>query len=135
VLVGSRRMFPIVSYLAYAFGKLGIRAVLIDQVAGLGPEQAAIADGADVVLAVSCAPYAPATVEIAAAAHRRGVPVLALTDGPLSPLAGNCKLWLEVAEADYGAFRSMAATFALAMTLAVATADASGVAAAPDLAG
>ena len=135
VLVGSRRMFPVVSYLAYAFGKLGIRAVLIDQVAGLGPEQAAIADAGDVVLAVSCAPYAPATVEIAAAAHRRGVPVLALTDSALSPLAGNCTLWLEVAEADYGAFRSMAATFALAMTLAVATAEHSGVSAAPDLAG
>ncbi|AMJ63955.1 RpiR family transcriptional regulator [Bosea sp. PAMC 26642] len=135
VLIGSRRMFPVVSYLAYAFGKLGIRAVLVDQIAGLGPEQAAIAALDDVVLAVSCAPYAPATVEIAAAAHRRGVPVLALTDSALSPLAENCTHWLEVAEADYGAFRSMAATFALAMTLAVATAETSGVSAAPDLAG
>jgi DNA-binding MurR/RpiR family transcriptional regulator len=133
VLVGARRMFPVVSYLAYAFGKLGIRAVLVDHVAGLGPEQAAIADSGDVVLAVSYAPYAPATVEIAAAAHRRGVPVLALTDSALSPLAENCRLWLEVAEADYGAFRSVAATFALAMTLAVATAEKSGLSAAPEL--
>jgi DNA-binding MurR/RpiR family transcriptional regulator len=135
VLVGARRMFPVVSYLAYAFGKLGIRAVLVDHVAGLGPEQAALAGQDDVMLAVSCAPYAAATVEIAAAAHRRGVPVLALTDGALSPLAKNCRLWLEVAEADYGAFRSMAATFALAMTLAVATAERSGVPTAPDPAG
>lgn len=135
VLVGARRMFPVVSYLAYAFGKLGIRAVLVDHVAGLGPEQAALAGPRDVVLAVSCAPYAPVTVEIAAAAHRRGVPVLALTDSALSPLAGNCRLWLEVAEADYGEFRSMAATFALAMTLAVATAEKSGMPADPDLAG
>jgi DNA-binding MurR/RpiR family transcriptional regulator len=133
VLVGARRMFPVVSYLAYAFGKLGIRAVLVDNIASLGPEQAAIAENGDVVLAVSYAPYAPATVEIAAAAHRRGVPVLALTDSALSPLTQNCRLWLEVAEADYGAFRSVAATFALAMTLAVATAEKSGLSASPEL--
>jgi len=133
ILVGARRMFPVVSYLAYAFGKLGIRAVLVDQVAGLGPEQAAIAEIGDVVFAVSYAPYAPVTVEIAAAAHRRGVAVLALTDSALSPLAENCALWLEVAEADHGAFRSVAATFALAMTLAVAAAEKSGLSANPDL--
>jgi DNA-binding MurR/RpiR family transcriptional regulator len=133
VLVGARRMFPVVSYLAYAFGKLGIRAVLVDNLAGLGPEQAAIAGPGDVVLAVSYAPYAAMTVEIAAAAHQRGVPVLALTDSALSPLAENCRLWLEVAEADYGAFRSVAATFAVAMTLAVATAEKSGLSADPDL--
>ncbi len=135
VLVGARRMFPVVSYLAYAFGNLGIRAVLVDHVAGLGPEQAAIARPGDVMLAVSYAPYAAVTVEIAAAAHRRGIPVLVLTDSALSPLAENCRLWLEVAEADYGAFRSMAATFALAMTLAVATAEKSGANAGPALAG
>lgn len=135
ILVGARRMFPVVAYLAYAFGKLGIRTVLIDHVGALGPEQAAIAGPGDVMLAVSCAPYAPVTVEIAAAVHRRGVKVLALTDSSLSPLAENCHLWLEVVEADYGAFRSMAATFAVAMTLAVATAERAGLSAAPDLAG
>jgi DNA-binding MurR/RpiR family transcriptional regulator len=123
VLVGSRRMFPVASYLAYAFAKLGIRAILVDQIAGLGPEQALVARPDDVLLAVSCAPYTPATIDIAAEAHRRGVPVIAITDGPLSPLAQNCSVWLEVREADYGAFRSMAATFALAMTLAVGTAE------------
>ena len=123
ILVGARRMFAVVSYLAYAFGKLGIRAILVDQVAGLGAEQAAVARKDDVLLVISCAPYTPSTIDIAAEAHQRGVPVISLTDGPLSPLAQNCRLWLEVREADYGAFRSMAATFALAMTLAVGTAE------------
>lgn len=126
VLVGMRRMFPVVSYLAYTFARLGIRASLVDHVAGLGPEQAALAGERDVVLAVSCAPYAALTVEMAAAAHRRGIPVLALTDSAISPLAENCRLWLEVREADHGEFRSLAATFALAMTLAVATAERAG---------
>lgn len=123
VLVGARRMFPVVSYLAYAFAKVGVRAVLVDNIASLGAEQAAIARTGDVVLAVSCAPYTPATIEIAADAHERGIPVIALTDSALSPLAERCTLWLEVKEADYGAFRSIAATFALAMTLAVGAAE------------
>ncbi|KRE14634.1 RpiR family transcriptional regulator [Bosea sp. Root483D1] len=123
ILVGARRMFPVVSYLAYVFGKLGIRAVLIDNVASLGPEQAAIARKGDVVVALSCAPYTPATIAIAADAHRKGIPVIAVTDGALSPLAQNCLLWIAVEEADYGAFRSMTATFALAMTLAVGAAE------------
>lgn len=123
ILVGARRMFTVVSYLAYAFGKLGIRAVLVDNIAALGPEQAAIAREGDVVVAVSCAPYTPATVAMAAQAHAKGIPVIAITDSALSPLAQHCSLWLEVEEADYGAFRSMSATFALAMTLAVGTAE------------
>lgn len=123
VLIGARRMFPVVSYLAYAFGKLGIRAVLVDNVASLGQEQASIARAGDVVLAVSCAPYTPATVAMAAEAHGKGIPVVAITDGALSPLAQHCSLWLEVEESDYGAFRSMSASFALAMTLAVGTAE------------
>lgn len=123
ILVGARRMFAVVSYLAYAFGKLGIRAVLVDNIAALGPEQAAIAREGDVVVAVSCAPYTPATVAMAAQAHAKGIPVIAITDSALSPLAQHCSLWLEVEEADYGAFRSMSATFALAMTLAVGTAE------------
>lgn len=123
ILVGARRMFPVVSYLAYAFGKLGIRAVLVDNIAALGPEQAAIAHKRDVVVAVSCAPYTPATVTMAAQAHAKDIPVIAITDSALSPLAQHCSLWLEVEEADYGAFRSMSATFVLAMTLAVGTAE------------
>lgn len=122
-LVGVRRSFPVVSYLAYVFGGLGVSAVLVDNVAGLGPEQAAVAGPQDALIAVSFTPYAQSTLDIAAAAHRRGVPVLALTDSALSPLSETSKLWIEVVEADFGAFRSVGATLALATTLAVATAE------------
>ena len=54
------------------------------------------------------------------------MPVVAITDSPFSPLVPLGDVWLELAEADYGAFRSLAATWALAMTLAVATAEARG---------
>lgn len=122
-LVGARRVFPIAAYLAYAFGKLGVRAHLVDHVAQLGPEQVAAATERDALLAISFTPYAPTTVEFAQGACRRGIPVVAITDSPFSPLVGNAEVWLEVAEADYGAFRSLSASFALAMTLAVGTAE------------
>jgi DNA-binding MurR/RpiR family transcriptional regulator len=122
-LLGARRVFPVTAYWAYAFAKLGMRANLVDHVAHLGPEQMALAAERDAVLAISFTPYAPVTVELAAASARRGIPVVAVTDSPFSPLVAAADVWLEVAEADYGAFRSLSASFALAMTLAVGTAE------------
>jgi DNA-binding MurR/RpiR family transcriptional regulator len=125
-LLGARRVFPVAAYLAYAFGQLRVRTYLVDHVAQLGPEQLATATPEDAVLAVSFTPYAATTVELATAAARRGVPLVVITDTPFSPLAKAADVWLEVAEADYGAFRSLAASFALAMTLAVGTAERRG---------
>lgn len=121
-LLGTRRAFPATAYLAYALGRLGVRCELVEQVAGLGPEKIAVAGIDDVALAVSFTPYAPLTLELATAAHRRGVPVVAITDSPFSPLIAVATVWLEVVEADHAAFRTLAGTFALAATLAVAVA-------------
>ena len=125
-LVGARRVFPIATALFYAFAKLGLRSVLVDNTGSLAPEQAVNAMPRDALLVVSFAPYAPVSVEMARIAKSRDVPVVAITDSPFSPLVPLCDVWLELAEADFGAFRSLAATNALAMTLAVATAEARG---------
>ena len=77
----------------------------------------------DAVLAISFTPYAPVTADLAAAAARRDVPVVAITDSAFSPLVTSADVWIEVAEADFGAFRSLSASFALAMALAVGTAE------------
>ncbi|HET7717025.1 MAG TPA: MurR/RpiR family transcriptional regulator [Bauldia sp.] len=119
-LLGLRRAFPVTAYLAYALAKLGLRAVLVDQVAALGPEQLAGAGKRDALVAVSFAPYTPATVELAAQAAGRKVPVIAITDSPLSPLSPTAEIQLEIVEADYAGFRSLSATLSLAMALAVA---------------
>ena len=92
----------------------------------LGREQIALAGPRDAVLAVSYTPYAPATVDLTTIAAQRGNPVVAITDSPSSPLARLATVRLDVEEADHGAFRSLAATFALAMTLAVGTAERKG---------
>jgi DNA-binding MurR/RpiR family transcriptional regulator len=122
-LLGARRVFPIAAYLAYAFGKLGIRVSLVDHIGLMGTEQIAAVTPRDAVLAISFTPYAPVTAELASAAARRNVPVVAITDSAFSPLVYGSDVWIEVAEADYGAFRSLSASFALAMTLAVGTAE------------
>ena len=130
-LAGARRVFPVAAYLAYACGKLGLKFALVDHVGGLGPEQAAHAGVKDALIAISFAPYAPGTLDLASALRERGVPIVAITDSAFSPLAPLANVWLELAEADFGAFRSLAATFALVMTLAVAVADARGMATPP----
>ncbi len=121
-LLGLRRAFPVTAYLAYALAKLGLRAVLVDQVAALAPEQISGATRRDALIAVSFAPYTPVTVELTRSAAERHVPVVAITDSPLSPLAPSAKVQLEIVEADYSGFRSLSATLCLAMALAVATA-------------
>ena len=122
-LVGLRRSFPIASYMAYAFGKLGVRAILVDAVGGLAAEQITFAGAQDAVLAISFAPYAAETVSLVQAAAARGVPLVSVTDSPFSPLAQIGGPWIEIAEANFEGFRSMAATLTLAMTLTVAIAE------------
>jgi DNA-binding MurR/RpiR family transcriptional regulator len=121
-LLATRRSFPVTSYLGYALRRMKIRCELVDQIAGLAPEQISQLSARDALLVVSFAPYAQATQQLAEAAHRAAIPIVAITDSPLSPLVLISSCWLEVAEADFGGFRSLAATFALAMTLAVAVA-------------
>jgi DNA-binding MurR/RpiR family transcriptional regulator len=121
-LLGLRRSYPIAAYMAYAFGKLGVHAILVDAVGGLAAEQMNFATAEDAVLAISFAPYAAETVELARASAHRSVPLVAITDSPLSPLARIAKPWIEVTEANFEGFRSMAATLTLAMTLTVAVA-------------
>lgn len=127
-LVGARRSFPVVCYLAYAMRKLGLRCELVDQVGDLAAEQVALIAPADAVLAVSFTPYAQSSVELTATARRRDVPVALITNSPFSPLVQSATAWLEVAEADHAAFRSLAATFTLATALAVAVAERRGTA-------
>jgi DNA-binding MurR/RpiR family transcriptional regulator len=122
-LVGLRRSFPITTYMAYAFGKLGVRNVLVNAVGGLAQEDVSFATARDCVLAISFRPYASETVALATQAAEVGVPVVAITDSVFSPLSPLAQVWIEVEEAAFEGFRSMAATMALAMCLTVAVAE------------
>jgi DNA-binding MurR/RpiR family transcriptional regulator len=117
--VGFRRAFPVTSYMAYALEKMQIPAMLHSAVGHLDARHA-LAPG-DALVAVTFAPYTPATVELAAYARERGVPVVAVTDTLTSPLRRLDATILSVAEVDVGAFRALSAPLCLALTLVVAT--------------
>ncbi|MBL9062877.1 MurR/RpiR family transcriptional regulator [Tabrizicola sp.] len=119
-LAGFRRSFPVASYLAYVFDKLGVAAVLHDGVAGLG-HRSSLRPG-DALLAITFAPYSEETLALASHARDSGLPVVVLTDPPASQLAGIADTILTVTEIDFGAFRSLSAVIALALSLAVAVA-------------
>ena len=73
-VVGQRRAFAVATYLAYAFGQLGPRTHLLDGAGGMTLHQASFIAAADVLVAVSFAPYAPETLAVARRAVERGAP-------------------------------------------------------------
>jgi DNA-binding MurR/RpiR family transcriptional regulator len=80
----------------------------------------------DALLAITFAPYSEETIAMAQDAHDRGLPVVALTDRLTGPLARAASTTITVTEVDFGAFRSLSATIALAISLAVAVGSARG---------
>jgi DNA-binding MurR/RpiR family transcriptional regulator len=123
-VIGLRRAFPVASYLAYVFDKVQVPAMLHDGV-GLLDHRFALRPS-DALLAIAFAPYSEETLALAQDARARGLPVVALTDRPGSPLARLSDAVLLVPEMDFGAFRSLSATITLALTLAVAVGAARG---------
>lgn len=123
-LIGQRRSFPVVAGMAYAFGKLGVRTVLVGSGIGIDTETIGFATPADAAIAVSFAPYASTTLAQAQSLKERHVPLVAITDTPFSPLALDAEAWIEVNETDFEGFRSLSATMAVAMIITVAVAKA-----------
>jgi DNA-binding MurR/RpiR family transcriptional regulator len=121
-VVGLRRAFPVARYLAYVFEKMSVPAMLHDGVGKLDHRFALRPK--DAVLAITFAPYSEETLTLAQDAKARGLPVVALTDRMTSPLVRFSDAVLTVPEVDFGAFRSLSATIALAIALAVAVGSA-----------
>ena len=116
-LAAARRAFPVGAYLAYALQHTGKPVHWLN---GLGAmqqlEMRALRPG-DVMLAVSFAPYAQETLELAQAAVARGAHLLAITDSQLSPLAAQASVVLVAQDGATFGFRSLTSTLALAQSL------------------
>lgn len=119
-LVAQGRSYPVAHYLAYALGRLELRAHLNDGVGGLTRIVGEMATSDDVMVAISFRNYSPDVVAVVDAAAARGVPVIAITDSPLSPIAGPAKISFELRSDPERAFRSLVAPIALAQTLVIA---------------
>jgi DNA-binding MurR/RpiR family transcriptional regulator len=117
-VVGLRRSFPVASYLAYVLDRMQV-PVLLHSAVGGAVHQHSIRPG-DAVVAITFPPYSAETIDLAQRAAREGIPVLAITDDPASPVCAAARECLAVREVDVGAFRTLSATVALAAALAVA---------------
>jgi DNA-binding MurR/RpiR family transcriptional regulator len=122
-LVARRRAYPVTAHMAYAFATLGIRHQMVASPNGIDADLVRFAGPKDAAIAISFSPYAPESIAQAEMLAGQGVPVIAMTDSAFSPLARLATTWLEVAEADFAGFRSLAASMSLGMAIPVAIAE------------
>ncbi|PBB19949.1 MurR/RpiR family transcriptional regulator [Mesorhizobium sp. WSM4313] len=116
-VIGSKRAFPVTTYLSLTLSQQGVRNVLVDNVGSTALDQVGCISPRDAVLAVSFSPYNSITPDLVAVAHERKARILTITDSTFSPLAKLSDTWLEVVEQDFGGFRSLAASLAVGMAL------------------
>jgi DNA-binding MurR/RpiR family transcriptional regulator len=128
VFLGQRASFGIAHHLRYTCDWLRAGTQLVANPAGAGNDELAELTQADLLVAVSQAPYSVQTVQCAQQAQSRGVPVLALTDSALSPLARTASIVLLFDAASPSFFHSMTGVQALAETLMAAVAEQGGAA-------
>jgi DNA-binding MurR/RpiR family transcriptional regulator len=121
-LIGQLRSTPVVELLRYILTMLGKRCVLLDPGGGLATHMARAMRAGDVLMAVSFRFYANEVVNVVEEAGRNGVPIIAISDSTLSPLAKSARVLFAVPEHEYTFSRSLAAPMCLAQALTVALA-------------
>ncbi|MGI9494393.1 MAG: MurR/RpiR family transcriptional regulator [Geminicoccaceae bacterium] len=118
-IVGHRRAFPVASYLTYLLSELGCRTSLLDGIGGMFEQQSRSVRRGSTLIVVSFRPYSPDVMTLVERCHEDRVPIIGITDGPLSPLARLAEVSLEVIESEVQDFRALSASMTLALALAV----------------
>lgn len=121
-IIGQLRSEPIAVLLRYLLTMLRRKVVLLDPAGGLAQEMAKAIEPGDLLVAISFRHYAKEVVSIVEAVAAAAIPVLAITDSMLSPLAKDAAVLFTVPEEEYSFSRSLAAPMCLVQCLAVATA-------------
>lgn len=119
-VMGARRSFVVASYMSYALHHIEKQTFLVNGLGGMYSEQVQAIDREDALLVVSFAPYAQESRKVAEEAHRRGIPLVVITDSNLSPLVTLADVALLVHEAEVKSFRGLTASLCLTQTLAIA---------------
>ena len=120
-VLAQRRAFPVAGYLAYALSQLELRTHLLDGAGGMLRESLRAVAPGDVLVVASFRNYSPEVLEASLTAAGRGIPVIAITDGPLSPLKASARVCFELADDSSKPFRSLVAPLCLAQALVVST--------------
>lgn len=121
-LIGQLRSAPVVELLRYVLTMLGKRTQLLDANGGLATHIARTLRSKDLLIAVSFRFYANEVVNVAEEAKEVGVPIIAISDSTLSPIAKSASLLFSIPEHDYTFSRSLAAPMCLVQALTVAVA-------------
>src|SRR6202046_509179 len=127
--LGLRSSHSVAWHLHYVLTLVGERSVHIDGVAATGADVLAKAGGRDVLLVASVLPYTRLTVELAEYAVERGIPVVAITDSEVAPLAQLAQHVVIVPTDSPSFFHAMSPAFAVAEVLGAIIAGRGGEAA------
>ncbi len=127
--LGLRSSHAVAWHLRYILSMIGEKAVLLDGVGGTGGDGIGHAGATDVLVAASVRPYTRQTVELARYAAGRGVPVIAITDSPVAPLAQVAGLTVVVPTDSPSFFHAMVPAFMVAEILGALVAGREGDAA------
>lgn len=121
-ILGQLRSGPVAQLLHYLLTMVGKRCVLLASSGGLATHVARTMAPDDALIAISFRFYANEVVSIVDDMAARGNPVIAISDGMLSPLAKSASVLFAVPERDHSFSRSLAAPMCLAQALIVAVA-------------
>ncbi len=121
-LLGSQGSFPIAACLEYALRHTDKRVGLISGLGGMQWGEARSIRRDDLLIAISCAPHLPETLEILEEARRRGARLIAITDSLIGQLPNLADCCLVVQDPSRLGFRSLTSTLGLAQSLFLALA-------------
>jgi DNA-binding MurR/RpiR family transcriptional regulator len=121
-VAGQLRSEPIAELVRYLMTMLHKKVVLMNSAGGLASEIAMTMSKGDVLVVIAFRHYAKEVVSIAEYAASSKIPVIAITDSQLSPLAKGSNIIFTIPEDEYTFSRSLAAPMCLVQTMANATA-------------
>ncbi len=116
--LGQRSSFAVAFHFQYVRAFSGGQVTLVDGAGGTGIDRLRQAGPRDALLVVSVRPYTRLTVDYATYAATRGVPIVALTDSALAPIARLAKASVVVSTESPSFFHTMTPAFATAEVLA-----------------
>jgi DNA-binding MurR/RpiR family transcriptional regulator len=134
--LGQGRGYPVAFFVGFNLTRLQKAAVVLDGVGGTLPlrQMADLITPKDALFVSSFWPYTPLVVDVAAEKSEAGIPVVAITDSPLSPLASKATVTLQARNESEHNMRSVVAAMCLAQALTMAVGERlanTGAAAAP----
>jgi len=124
--LGLRSSHSVAWHLHYVLSLMSERSINLDGIAGTGSDPLRNATEQDVLLVASVFPYTRHTVELAEYASERGIPVVAITDSEVAPLAQIAEQVIFVPTDSPSFFHAMSPAFAVAEVLSALVAGRAG---------